>query len=354
MDWCVNSTSVVIVGAGFSAAATDGSLPLMTGYFDRLRKEDFPELYEFVREVGCNRTCLRIEDANVERVLITVDQIRTASPAFLRGWLGHWKEKLSQLREQLSLYTLSRLSAALELDPNNWAVRILAECGLRTTVISMNYDNIAERILSNRDGVTHGDYFPTCPHCKMRLLLERACSCAGKSSMTENSWRGALIKLHGSIAWKRCLHEDCCSFDCLVANEQCEPFEPCQCPNCGFDCGPALVMPTMSKSLEDLEWLSTMWQAATLALRNAESLLIFGFSFPTSDELLVQLVRSSCETGGKLKRIAAIDLDPERILDRFQSCLPIGYDVETAAFPVLKGESPIWLQEHGNATVLHS
>ncbi len=51
MDWDMQKTSVVIVGAGFSAAASDGKMPLMTGFFDQLKKDHFPQLFEFVSEV---------------------------------------------------------------------------------------------------------------------------------------------------------------------------------------------------------------------------------------------------------------------------------------------------------------
>ena len=67
----------------------------------------------------------------------------------------------------------------------------------------MNHDNIGERILSNRVGMVHGDFGPTCPHCKMRRLLLKACSCKGRLiGIAEPGWRGAIVKPHGSIAWK--------------------------------------------------------------------------------------------------------------------------------------------------------
>ena len=354
MDWAIDSTSVVVVGAGFSSAATDGKLPLMTGYFDRLKKDEFPDLFEFVRQVGCNQICQRIEDANVERVLLAVDQIRSSPDAVLEGWLDRWKKQLPAIQEQLSYYTLARLRDALQVSNENWAAQLLANCGPGTTVLSMNYDNIAEKVLSNRKGMRHGNRYPTCPHCKMRLLLHRACSCDGREKLTDDSWQGAIIKPHGSIAWRRCLNPKCCSFECLVADEQCRPFEPCQCPACNASCAPVLVMPTMSKNLNDLPEIATMWQAARLALCQAESLLLFGFSLPTSDELLVQLIRSSCHDGGALKRVASIDLDPESVLDRFESCLPIGYKVDTVAFPVVRGEVPIWLNVDGPQVVLRA
>ena len=62
MDWDMDNTSVVIVGAGFSAAATNGKMPLMTGFFDQLNKADYPELFDFVTEVGCNHKCKTIAE----------------------------------------------------------------------------------------------------------------------------------------------------------------------------------------------------------------------------------------------------------------------------------------------------
>jgi hypothetical protein len=111
-------------------------------------------------------------------------------------------------------------------------------------------------------------------------------------------------------------------------------------------------MPTMSKNLEDLPEISTMWQAARLALRSADSLLLFGFSFPNSDELLVQLIRLTCNDGRSLRRVGVIDLEPESVLDRFQSCLPSGCDIEAAVFPVIKGEMPMWLEVATSGPVL--
>ena len=342
MDWNIESTSVIILGAGFSAAATDGKLPLMTGYFDRLKRSTFPDLYDFVLEVGCNRKCERVEHANVEKVLLALDQIRSSPDSVLKNILD-WKPRVSLIQSQMSYYTLERLRDGLAISPSNWAVRLLAGSGFGTTVISMNYDNIAEQILCRRPGTFHGTASSNCPHCKMCQMLESACSCGIRADNLGDSWRDALIKPHGSIAWRRCCNSACCSFECLVADRACRPFEKCACPNCGKDCEPVLVMPTMSKNLDDFPEIYTMWQAARLAIREAESLLLFGFSVPTSDELLVQLIRSACDDGRRLKQIASIDLEPEQVLDRFQSCLPIGFDVDTVAFPVEKGTVPIWL-----------
>jgi hypothetical protein len=343
MDWQIESTSVIILGAGFSAAATDGKLPLMTGYFDRLQQVDFPELYDFVLKVGCHKVCERIESANVERVLVALDQIRSSPDGVLADWMD-CRAQMPAIQSQMSYYTLARLRDGLAIPPDNWAAALLAHSGPNTTVVSMNYDNVAERVLSNRPGMRHfGGPGLNCPHCKMRLLLERACSCGVRDDHFGDQWRGAILKPHGSISWRRCQNPDCCSYECLVADERCRPFEPCNCPDCGAACAPVLVMPTMSKNLNEMPEIDTMWQATRLAMHDAESLLLFGFSMPTSDELLVQLIRAACGDSRRLKYVASIDLDPERVLENFQSCLPVGFDVDAAAFPVERASVPIWL-----------
>jgi hypothetical protein len=338
MDWQIQTTSVVILGAGFSVAATDGRLPLMRTFFDQLDAGEFSLLHDFVAAVVGNP-----KEANVESVLLTLDQIRTSPRGVLEGWADHWKDNSAGINRQLAAYTLSRLKPCLDIEEDNWAANLLADCGTDTTVISMNYDNIAERIASCRVGLTHGDINPTCPHCKMRRLLSKGCSCLGKQEISDSDWRGALVKPHGSIAWKRCLNPKCCSYECLVADAQCMPFEPCDCPSCNEKCGPVLVMPTMSKNLGDTPEIGVMWQAARKAIADAESLLLFGFSMPTSDELLMQMIRTSIYSNRKLRRVASIDLDPAAVLERFKRCVPADFAVEAKRFPVVAGITPEWL-----------
>jgi len=338
-DCDLESVSVVLLGAGFSAAATDGKMPLMSSFFDGLNPEEAASLHSFVRFVAGD-----VSTANVESVLLALDQIRTSPDAVLAGWADRWKAELPLLQRQLSRYTLNRLKDSLEIAQDNWAANLVAGCGARTTVISMNYDNIAERILSNREGIRHWSSNATCPHCKMRLLLQKACSCTGREEITQEDWRGALIKLHGSVAWKRCVNPDCCSYECLVADERCQPFKPCRCPHCGEECAPVLVMPTMSKNLSDTPEIAVMWQAARSAITEAESIFVFGFSMPTSDELLVQLIRSSIDTKRRLKRVAAVDLDPDGVISRFKRCIPQDCHVTTTCFKVDAGKTPAWLR----------
>ena len=346
MEWKIDETSVVILGAGFSVAATNGALPLMGNYFDQLDQSRFKLLYEFVDSVATD-----VATANVERVLLSLDQIRTSPDEVLKGWADKWKANIPKLQRELSHYTLERLRNPLEALDTSWAAELIAGCGAETTVISMNYDNIAERVLSNRPGMRHGLHSPNCPHCKMRRILNKACSCEGRRELDDSDWRGAVLKPHGSIAWRRCLNPDCCSYECLVADERCRPFEPCDCPYCKSESGPVLVMPAMSKNLNDTPEIGVMWQAARQAIAEAESILLFGFSMPSSHELLVQMMRHAVDQNRVLKQIASIDVKPEPVIERFRQCVPADTDIEALPLTVTPGETPTWLAQRAHKSV---
>lgn len=343
MSWKLEDTCVAIIGAGFSAACTNGEMPLMRSYFDQLDVATFPVLYDFVSSVAGSTAT-----ANVESVLLALDQIRSSPDRLLMGWADRWKVRVGEIHRELASYTLFRLSECREVDDDNWAATAMQSFTERTTVLSMNYDNIAESLLSNRDGMFHYGPKLNCPHCKMRLLLQKACSCEGRNDamdLPRSDWQGAILKLHGSIAWKRCLNSACCSFECLVAHEKCQPFEPCNCPTCGQPCGPVLVMPAMSKNLNEIPEIGIMWQAARLAISNASTLLFFGFSMPPSDELLIQLIRSAVHDSNTLRRVVSIDLSPDAVLERFRKCISLDTSVELVSLQVDRNETPSWFSE---------
>jgi hypothetical protein len=86
-----------------------------------------------------------------------------------------------------------------------------------------------------------------------------------------------------------------------------------------------------------------MWQAARRAIAEAESILLFGFSMPTSDELLMQMISTAIQENRKLRRVASIDLDPEEVLERFKTGIPDGMTLEARSFRVVPLTTPDWL-----------
>jgi hypothetical protein len=109
-----------------------------------------------------------------------------------------------------------------------------------------------------------------------------------------------------------------------------------------------IVLPSMIKDLSQYREIDRMWNAASDALSEARSILVFGFSFPTSDALIGRMFSRAIAEGKKLETLAVVDIDPEAVLARIESLLP--ENCPDAVATVLKvpvdGSEPPWLMAH--------
>ena len=339
----IDCTDTMILGAGFSVAATGGKTPLMKGFFDQATEKEYPALLD---ALNCLAKQHSIAEVNIEDLLIMLDQVNNC-PTKISQLLNAdgIQKNYQQIRRELSNYVLNRFRHSTELDLASWAIPLLFHSRRGTTIISMNYDNIAERLLAHREGQRHGKENTDCPHCKMKNLLHRACNCDyGGFILIESDWRGSLLKLHGSISWRRCANRECCSYECLVADEECRPYEPCDCQYCSCQCVAALIMPSLEKKLNEMPEIGIMWEAAKQALIETESLLVCGYSFPKSDELIRHLFSVSLAEKKKLQRVFVIDLYPDEVIGRIKPCIPSECNVDFVTFPVVSGKVPDWFK----------
>lgn len=338
VPWDVSTTAVVFLGAGFSRAVSNGQMPLMADFFDRLNRAKHRKLHGFLGDFFDSPAA-----ANVESALTYLDGLRDSPLSGKSATIRKWSRHATAVRRELGAYALDRLSSA-DVEHDNWATQVLAQAGDETTVITTNYDNLAERILSARDGLTHHHEGSTCPHCRMCQLLLDGCECGPRTRRTTPTWRGSLIKLHGSVAWQTCVNDECMQVHCLVPDAHCRPFADPSCACCGSRCSPVLVLPTKGKSYDDFPEIKRMWDAAYDALSDAESLLVFGFSFPACDTLIAQMTRETALGHKTLRRVGVIDVRPEGVIERILDCLPDASSVEFEAFRVPEdGTIPDWL-----------
>jgi NAD-dependent SIR2 family protein deacetylase len=221
----------------------------------------------------------------------------------------------------------------------------LANASSSTTVITTNYDNLAERVLSSRKGLRHRSANTNCHHCKLCAILNDECSCGGSQS-SESAWRGSLLKLHGSISWRRCRDSTCSSGECLIPDQHCRPFEDEACPSCGGKCGPVLVPPSMLKTFDRFRGLKQVWNSAFRALSQASSVMFWGFSFPPSDILIRQMVKSAFASNRRKIDFSVIDIDPEKPATILQDLLSDDHHDESTItlYEVPDdGTKPTWL-----------
>jgi NAD-dependent SIR2 family protein deacetylase len=315
-------------------------MPLMGNFFDRLEEVACPNLHCFMREWFGNP-----RHANVEEVLLAIEQLQDAPVAARRCREAFGPDFVSNARTELSQYILRRLSHEA-IDPRHWGVQFVSLVDADTTVVTTNYDRVAELLLSNRRGIRHlndarGE--PTCPHCRLRALLTWHCQCSGEVPVPEVHWRGAILKLHGSITWHTCRNEVCDQEYCLIPDPGCRPFQPMACACCQGRTEPVLVLPSMTKTYGAYPQLERMWEATLAALEDAVRLVIFGFSFPTSDAAICRLFRKSIDAGSRLRELIVIDAAPGPVADRIRALLPDGRNIDLQTYVVpTDGSTPSW------------
>ncbi len=331
---------VLWLGAGSSYAVTRGQLPLTCKLLDQVTEFGFPNLHRFMKSLGA-------DGENAEALLMELDAltdvpVRNARRA-VRG--AHFDPEM--VKRELHRYFIRRLCGGV-WDSPNWAADLILNVGIHATIITTNYDNIAERILSNYDAHSHSGltHAPSCPHCKMCLLLKLDCSCGSTVEAPDYLWRGSLLKLHGSISWRKCSSGHCNGADCLIADAKCRPFDDHVCSCCGGHCEPVLVIPSLQSKYLKFRRIDVMWDAAYRALADADDLIVFGFSFPESDLVIRSFLRRALASNAKLRRVWIIDVYPQDVWARLKSLLPNPDAIDLELLPVSSTfEIPEWWAE---------
>lgn len=337
----INDTTkidVLFLGAGFSRAVTDNESPLMSDFFSRLDRRKHWQLWRFLEEVFGNPV-----DANIEKALLFLDQLSASPLHGVDPFFDQCRVRHREVRKELDEYIIERL-AHLKIGPTNWAAHVLACATEKTTVITTNYDTTADRILSSRRGLHHHVPNTNCHHCKLCRILNDECASGPLDGLTDMSWRGSLLKLHGSIAWSRCTADTCCNCDCLLPDMHCRPFNDKPCPSCGGNCSPVLVPPSMVKSFDDFPGLKRIWNAAYMALSEAKSILFFGFSFPTSDALINEVMRAAFAKNRRAIDFSIVDVNPEKPASLLADMVGEACDGTISLYRVpTDGTEPDWL-----------
>lgn len=341
-----SSKDVLWLGAGFSTCVSSGELPLTSSFFDRLEHFHAPALFCFLKEWYGNP-----RKANVEEALTALDQLETAPVSAARC-----KDKLGadtgpRARRELGHYSMMRLSRWCA-DPRHWAYRMLLAVDQHTTVVTTNYDMCAESILGTRADLKHASASvePDCHNCKTQAILGYDCECGPRTISAPASGDGAILKLHGSISWRTCRNPECAVRDCIAPSRDACNIK-CSC--CKGATEPVLVLPAMAKSYNLFPHLQRMWDNALGAIERAERLLIFGFSFPSSDAAISRLFRSAILASRSLREILVMDAAPQPVVHRLRQMLGDRStpSVHELVVPVDGSEPVWWKQGHGRLDI---
>ena len=203
------------------------------------------------------------------------------------------------LRQVMSRYFMSRHGEDNDLEPRNSDKyrKFFNSCVQdQDVIITFNYDTLAERFLLKSSKWGPGDGYGFKPN------LERE-SLRGSISKPTSTIR--ILKLHGSVGWHSggYLPED----RVTLTTKLLEGFGVVGSSKRDWDdlSNPVMLAPSFMKMFEHPVYYD-LWSKAAHALRDAEDVVVIGYSLPEADAAAVALVTGAL----KYKKSPVLVVDP--------------------------------------------
>jgi hypothetical protein len=215
--------------------------------------------------------------------------------------MGRWSAReLRKVRGALEYAVFAVIEAKLRrLQANHYKalMRPFYERGVEPTAISLNYDIILDNtMISLGDGLSLPDY----------------CCDIATERYRQSDHFGRLIKIHGSLNWLYCplcrrleLYFSGAGGGTSKALDELyhqQPIDdayscqgtPCRRDGCQGTVDPVMITPTHMKDYRNPH-ISRVWYRAEEALRDAERVVIIGYSMPWDDVDVVYLLKRGLE-----------------------------------------------------------
>lgn len=293
--------TVYFLGAGASNAS-DFKLPTMDGFFrkDDLARKEFSELREFIQSHFPGTTT---EKVNLENVITYIDLSLDRFGSFGKRAGGH----LYDAKEQFNQYVRMRLDYERWSDKSSCETfkKIFRSIKKNDTVITLNYDLVTENTLNTISKEKEGKEHPLYEEM-IYLLIE---STIYDVAILRRNWESGLyIKLHGSIDWYSCPHQDCRNHSPMEIPKKSKRDSRHFCTSCGSPLEVVIIPPAMNKVLGKYPRLGVMWTLARQEIIESTSVVFIGVSFRPSDYYLGWLIKSSfLGTNTKDKSVVVVD-----------------------------------------------
>jgi hypothetical protein len=333
---------VFILGAG---ASKDAGGPLMRDFmfegmsylcnqdlYDEITVKSFRRVFELVdllygtsfiadleqgrRERSyCIKSMHKLQDVSIEDILSFVDlgMAPGAEPGYPALDYPDYRKALHDfIFETIQLKTTHGDSYSMKadrtIDHQRNLCDMLVDYGLRisdrNSFITLNYDLLLDDAVSTNNHRLLGDYalpFTDVLHFEQYKRILR------NERMPSDV---DILKLHGSLNWASCTK---CNQPYLAHYwpyrrlRQEERHE--ECPLCRAALSPILVPPTFRKDIGRYSFLTPVWRRAEEVIRQADELIVIGYSFPEADLEAKWLFRRALL--GRASRVGLCLVEPD-------------------------------------------
>jgi hypothetical protein len=165
----------------------------------------------------------------------------------------------------------------------------------RAVVITLNYDTLVEELAgcllnSLPVGRRYRNVYP-----ETLMSANTRTGLGTWASYRDDEPTFSLLKLHGSVNWYRSESHDARSDTIYFVEGRSVPTTPIgEPPSIVSDKVPFIVPPVPNKgSLVYHDTIRAMWRDAAQAFKDAERIVVMGYSMPVNDVLFMHLIRSN-------------------------------------------------------------
>jgi len=291
---------VFILGAGFSnptgAPLVDGFLKEARDiyfneneFLEQVEKDFFGKVFKYHGDLAKARTRTKFDIDNIEDFFSILD-INIASSK---------KQSFKEIRRALVYVIIKTLERLIKEDGYALYYNFVRDlCDLSDqydySFVTFNYDLILERALENGSCLynycLHPDKFPI------------------------KSFQKKVLKLHGSSNWLICNQ---CKKVMVLNHKALGNLYSSSCSSCKQEVIPLLIPPTWNKRF-DSTFIENVWHFAFEELRQANRIIIIGYSLPPTDIYFRDFLTLCLKDSDPLRKIVVIDPN-NSIKERYES-----------------------------------
>jgi hypothetical protein len=286
----MDSKRVYILGAGSSIGHTKGQLP---GASNFARKAEeiwgndgrFKEFFEFRRNQVGDKLLNTDVELDIESLFTFLEiEIKRNNSA-----------QLLMVREQLLKLIREVLFAkdkATEEKGNGEYYQFYKALDENDTIVTFNWDILLDDVLCRKSCLmSFSPLFKNEDHQHYWRFLYKL---SGRSYL---DWKGHLsfpellrlrelsggyyLKLHGSVDWFYCYNPDCKQFNNVYPKSDLK--DRIFCDECREGMNTLIIPPTLNKTYSEYPFIRRIWNIAADEMKDAEEIVIWGYSLPPTD-----------------------------------------------------------------------
>lgn len=308
------------------------------GYDIRMLRKDFPEALDYIARTEAifedgiafdeqwkNMDSDRWTDIDLERAFTSIELDREFWGA-QSDYGGH----LTLVRNKLMRVIFRAIGLCTDTFYGQHVRTLATRLSESDSVITFNWDLLLDQELYPGDDAK--------PQYRNFLISALEGNAGMAVDYSPNKMGGGLfLKMHGSMNWFKCTNAKCPASQSIFFDED---FHGClsrhmgihwkdeSCSRCGSDTEPLIIPPLLRKPIAD-DWIvRCIWGLARKKLRDADVLVMIGFSAPPTDFYAAWLLHSTAGLRGIPVYLVNPENDKPDFRARMQRIFPRGFNTD--------------------------